>query len=227
MVLNPFAVVDGQIVTVDDVERGDDRAVCPGCNNRLIAKKGSFVIHHFAHLGCSERVGCSETALHRYAKEYLARSVGKHLTVPGFGGNAAGEVRIKRAAPEMWFPSKTRRCDIGLLVEPTSGFGERRSYGRKARIYGAPFKLAVEICVTNPKDAAYSDDATRDELHALEVVITPAAVLKWRSEHTTYTVEHTVKHLVLNNPKNRRWLTPPHPDVDPASVQPLYGPGRP
>jgi hypothetical protein len=68
---------DGTIVHVSEVPSGlDCNCVCPGCGTRLVARKGDKKDHHFGHYGDEDGSPCRtgpETALHKFAKEVLAR----------------------------------------------------------------------------------------------------------------------------------------------------------
>lgn len=79
--MNPYGLKDGQLVTVDSVERGlACGCVCPKCKGRLEARQGDEREHYFAHddgLDCG--VGY-QTALEIFAKEVLDED--KRLLLP-------------------------------------------------------------------------------------------------------------------------------------------------
>lgn len=59
---------------IEEVESGlACNCVCAECGEPLVAKKGEVVQHHFAHASGMERENCSETVLHLFAKEIIAR----------------------------------------------------------------------------------------------------------------------------------------------------------
>jgi hypothetical protein len=71
----------GELVHVSQVERGlACDCVCPSCNERLIAKKGKYKEHHFAHVAGDPCQYAAETALHLAAKDILARR--KEIILP-------------------------------------------------------------------------------------------------------------------------------------------------
>lgn len=76
-----YALRDNELISVDNVERGRKcNCVCPYCKQPLIAKKGNFRIHHFAH---DKDFSCEhgyETSLHLLAKEILSES--KSIVLP-------------------------------------------------------------------------------------------------------------------------------------------------
>jgi competence protein CoiA len=65
---------EARIVHIDDVGNGSKcECTCPACGGSLIAKnKGEIRTHHFAHDASIDGVSCSETALHRAAKQLVA-----------------------------------------------------------------------------------------------------------------------------------------------------------
>ncbi len=68
-----FGLKDDILVHISRVERGlACGCVCPECNKPLVARKGSEVVHHFAHRAGPECANAAETALHRAAKDILA-----------------------------------------------------------------------------------------------------------------------------------------------------------
>ena len=70
-----------ELVHVSQVERGlACECVCPSCNERLIAKKGKYKEHHFAHVAGDPCQYAAETALHLAAKDILARR--KEIILP-------------------------------------------------------------------------------------------------------------------------------------------------
>ena len=77
----PFALLDGKIVSPDEVEKHCPGLTCPGCNLPLMVRKGDKRIHHFAHVNGEGGASCGETALHLMAKQIIAES--KYIVVPG------------------------------------------------------------------------------------------------------------------------------------------------
>lgn len=67
-----YALKDGVLTHISDVESGlKCDCICPGCGERLIAKKGSKMTHHFAHKANSECLSGYQTSLHLLAKDIL------------------------------------------------------------------------------------------------------------------------------------------------------------
>lgn len=66
---------DGSLRHIDDVPSGlACHCRCPGCDRRMVAKKGDLQAHHFAHHFDRHGASCTsagETALHKFAKQVL------------------------------------------------------------------------------------------------------------------------------------------------------------
>ncbi|TDE09162.1 competence protein CoiA family protein [Dyadobacter psychrotolerans] len=91
---------------ISQVERGRKGYFCPGCRQRMIARKGDIKIHHFAHdpQDVERRGKCSysdETIRHKLGKEILQHL--KHVKVPSLrkypADGQSGGVQIIR---ESW-----------------------------------------------------------------------------------------------------------------------------
>ncbi|WP_203272780.1 hypothetical protein [Microvirga arabica] len=83
--------------------------ICPGCGTPLVARKGGKQDHHFGHYGVEDSRPCQtgpETALHKFAKEVLARRL--ELELPPL---VVGE------GPGKWvgYPGGIFRFDAALL----------------------------------------------------------------------------------------------------------------
>jgi uncharacterized protein (DUF2384 family) len=83
-----FAQKSGQLVHINDVESGlACECECPGCGRKMVAHKGRKQSHHFQHR--AEEFDCvsvGETALHKQAKDILAKSLS--LRLPELKGSA-------------------------------------------------------------------------------------------------------------------------------------------
>lgn len=76
-----YAIKDGAGISIEDVESGlKCGCVCPACGEPLVAKKGTKVMHHFAHHSGSTCEYGYETSLHLMAKDILLRT--KKITIP-------------------------------------------------------------------------------------------------------------------------------------------------
>ena len=76
-----YGLKNGIIKHISEVESGlACGCVCPACGDRLIAKKGTVVKHHFAHQAKEPCEYGLETALHLAAKEIIASA--KEMIIP-------------------------------------------------------------------------------------------------------------------------------------------------
>jgi len=76
-----YALKDGAIVNIAEVDSGlKCNCICPACGERLIAKKGSKKVHHFAHHSGTNCEYGYETSLHLAAKSILMNA--KKMTLP-------------------------------------------------------------------------------------------------------------------------------------------------
>ena len=76
-----YALKNNNIVSIDDVESGlKCGCVCPACGEALVAKKGTKMIHHFAHHAGNTCEYGYESSLHLAAKEILSQS--RTITIP-------------------------------------------------------------------------------------------------------------------------------------------------
>lgn len=76
-----YGMLDGKATHISNVS--SDEACCyrcPGCNARLIAKKGKLKQHHFAHAAGADCGVGVETALHLAAKEIIETK--KYIYLP-------------------------------------------------------------------------------------------------------------------------------------------------
>ena len=68
-----YAIKDGAGISIEDVDSGlKCGCVCPACGELLVAKKGTKVMHHFAHHSGSNCEYGYETSLHLMAKAILS-----------------------------------------------------------------------------------------------------------------------------------------------------------
>lgn len=76
-----FAIREGMLVSIDDVEKGAQcGCICPSCGEKLVAKKGNIKAHHFAHITGSNCAYGYETSLHRLAKDLIEKI--RYITLP-------------------------------------------------------------------------------------------------------------------------------------------------
>jgi competence protein CoiA len=112
------ALMNGVRIEAADAERGPDYE-CPNCHRILILRKGSIVIHHFAH---KPPVNCSwaseETKAHLAAKKTLLeafRARGLRAEVEVQVLSTAGD---RRADVLVWSPDEKSRVAIEVQHQP-------------------------------------------------------------------------------------------------------------
>ena len=76
-----YALHYGQIISIADVESGlKCDCICPSCGAQLVARKGSKVMHHFAHQTTQNCSYGYQTSLHLAAKSIISKL--KKITIP-------------------------------------------------------------------------------------------------------------------------------------------------
>ena len=71
----PYALRNNSIVSISDVESGlKCGCVCPACWERLIAKKGKIMMHHFAYYSGENCAYGYESSLHLAAKDIITKA---------------------------------------------------------------------------------------------------------------------------------------------------------
>lgn len=76
-----YALRNNELVHISQVESGlACKSICPACGAPLIARKGSRMMHHFAHHNAEECKYGYETSLHLAAKEIIAAT--KRIWLP-------------------------------------------------------------------------------------------------------------------------------------------------
>ncbi|MBL0408068.1 hypothetical protein JKG68_29675 [Microvirga aerilata] len=149
---------DGTMAHISEVSSGlGCSCTCPGCGTRLVARKGDKQDHHFGHYGVEDGRSCQtgpETALHKFAKEVLARRL--ELDLPPL---VVGE------GPGKWVghPGGAYHFDAALLESRLGGIvpdvivrkGERH--------------LLVEFLVTHACDEAKIARIVTMDVAAIEV----------------------------------------------------------
>ena len=94
-----YALKDGEITSIADVESGlKCGCVCPACGEPLVAKKGSKVMHHFAHHAGTNCEYGYQTSLHLAAKDILSKA--KKMVIPAVTIDFPGTYKRERVSEE-------------------------------------------------------------------------------------------------------------------------------
>lgn len=170
--------LDNNLVHVSAAKNGRDcKLSCPHCSGALDAKQGRLLQWHLAHVSTTWCKGGVESLAHRRAIEILAAEKSVFLPPPdelseGFFGNfswAIAEVPLALENP--------RRVDLML--------------------YAGSERLAVEICVSHPVDAAKEEDLRTWPFPSIEIFVDPIVALA-KSE------DDFIQHVLETAP--RRWI---------------------
>lgn len=175
-----YGLQNDHLVTIDEVVSGlECNCNCPACHEKLIARKGPFTAHHFAHqtnIDCNRGV---EASLHRLCKEIISKE--KRLNLPAlmFGQSQQYEIY-----PEFEIPIDSVRLEYlsdSLVPEIVIGSQGRvfaleitanqRVSLEKRQLFISRNIAAIEINITETlkdlfeiKDYQLSNRAFRKEL---------------------------------------------------------------
>lgn len=175
-VLNPIdkRVSDGCEVTVFDVERGGAcGCICLVCGDDLIVKQGDVNVWHFAH-SSGGGDSCNESVMHKVAKRVLIESRGKALYVPDAPSGHRWVVEDVRL--EQWYEKAKRKPDALMRMSIRDGGKRGTEIVREV--------IAVEICVSNPKDDDYIRDMRVAGTSALEIDINAEMIQLWLNKRS-------------------------------------------
>ncbi len=166
-----------------------------------MARKGEQNDHHFGHHGTGDGLGCStgaETALHRFAKECLARRL--ELVLPAWDAPSTSE-------HQQGYPGGSLSFDAALLENRLGGIVPDVILRRGRR------DLIVEFRVTHPCDAEKVAKIIAMKVAAIEIDLSwlPHDLTRIGMEEAILT--EAPRHW-LHNPRLRSQPpTPEHPSV--------------
>lgn len=175
---------------------------CPVCGAGLIARQGEKIAWHFAHAsGHTGGSSCGESMTHRMAKRILFESNGKVLHLPEpFGTDARKHYFCRISRVKLEYPVGSRSVDA-FAKTVIRGWDPDRG---AVHWPGGP--LAIEICVTNAKDAAYKVDMERFGISVVEITIQRDALFAEIAKRQGTGIS-ALRRLVLGpRTANRHWL---------------------
>jgi len=181
---------DGRMVHIDEVANGlACDCVCLKCGGKLVGRHGDVRQHHFSHYLAIDGVGCTETALHKAAKEIIQQE--KRLALPhqleGMGLKLGDEV-----------------CFESVSLEHRLGSGEAGTE-IVADAYGqGSVDMVIEIAVHHRVDQDKAEKIRRLGLPAVEIDLANAVSSLWDWE--------ALRHAVLLDPHRRHWIHLPEPE---------------
>jgi len=192
---------DGRMVHIDEVANGlACECFCLKCEGKLVGRHGDVRQHHFSHYLAIDGVGCSETALHKAAKEIIQQE--RRLALPhqlaGMGLQLGDEV-----------------CFESVSLEHRLGSGEAGTE-IVADAYGHGSEgMVIEIAVHHRVDQGKAEKIRRLGLPAVEIVLTNAVSSLWDWE--------ALRHAVVTDTHRRHWIHSPEPEpvsAPPACIAP-------
>ena len=140
----------GSLLRIDEVRRGlGCNCLCPGCETPLVARKGELKAHHFAHHTPppESTLSCAESALHKWAKNIVAKqrtwSLRAEHFVPKAWTARLGETLASH--DEWWSPFS----DNSFIIENTMeehDFGDWNAYSGERE---HPYRLNVNTSFLN------------------------------------------------------------------------------
>lgn len=190
---------DGRMVHIDEVANGlACECVCLKCGGKLVGRHGEVRQHHFSHVLATEGIGCTETALHKAAKEIIQQK--KRLALPhqleGMG---------LQLGTEACFDSVSLEHRLGCSEAGTEIVAD--AYGQGA------IDMVIEIAVHHRVDQGKAEKIRRLGLPAVEIDLANAASSLWDWE--------ALRHAVVADPLRRRWINMPEPE--PVAESPISG----
>jgi hypothetical protein len=212
----PFALsINGTLVTIDQVERGlKCYCTCPGCGERLIAKKGEVNTAHFAHESGGQCVGGYESSVHLAVKEIIQKL--KMITLPEcnfliYGGQGrdrhfyehTNPINIYRSIEEFEYKTKdllaysnipSRKFEFNK-VDLEVNLGDVRpdivcSFGET--------KLFIEVAFTH-----FVDEFKLLKLNARGVSTLEIDVSNFHACNLSFEI---LEELILSNGPQKKWL---------------------
>ncbi|OZA11196.1 MAG: hypothetical protein B7Y02_09150, partial [Rhodobacterales bacterium 17-64-5] len=145
---------NGDLIHIQDANRGKTGLTCPDCGVALIARKGEINAHHFAHCDVGECVAAGETALHREAKSLLMAN--PEMLLPEL--MVLGEPRLPKKMTELHsIEIETWEGGFRPDLRATMSFGE------------VTRTLYIEIHVTHPVDEVKLEKVRRTGHSMIEV----------------------------------------------------------
>jgi hypothetical protein len=194
----PYALRAGAIVHVSEVARGlDCGCVCDRCGDALVARKGVYRQHHFAHYSNSDCSGAAESLLHRLAKELLS-SVNS-LALPSYTYRAKSKPRFGvPVSIEREILAASRVCIGSVAVEQSVG-----PIVPDLLLRSDEGDLILEIAVSHRVDRAKLRHIRRMNIPALELSLRAEDVLLSRAELLKLLIEDTSIKSWLFHPAQR------------------------
>lgn len=153
-----YALKDREIVHISEVERGlKCECSCPACGERLVAKKGQRMTHHFAHQAARNCEYGYESSLHLAAKDILSKA-GKMVIPPVYVQfpNSYKESELIYKAKEITFDRVQLEQKFNNLIPDIV-------------VYAGGKRLFIEIFVTHRIDEEKLDKLKKANISTIEI----------------------------------------------------------
>lgn len=179
---------NGSLRHIDNVPSGlACQCRCPGCDRRMVAKKGDLQAHHFAHYFDRDGASCTsagETALHKFAKQVLNERL--EIALPELLISNGDDTEVVVRATRLVFEEAILETKDGSIVpDVVLVLRDRR--------------LIVEFKVTHP-----CDDVKIARIRAVNV----GAIEIDLSAYRDRALDELADDILYNAP--RIWLHNPH-----------------
>lgn len=198
----------GLLVHVSGAKSGaSDELFCPDCEGRLVAKKGSVRVHHFAHASGTECSGAGETALHRLAKDLLRKNpviALPALKVMGRLCEPARSVRLEQVELETWEGSF--RPDLKAEVQDEEGLDGHRILYIEIRVTNAVVGIKLDRMQAQGRSAIEIDLSKVDraiDMDELALLVRTLAPRTWLFHHRG--AEHSAKIAAEQKAQGAMW----------------------
>lgn len=183
-----YALKNKTLVHISEVESGlKCNCFCPSCGEKLIAKKGNRVIHHFAHQANSECAHGYQTSLHLLAKEILREY--RIITIPeltlDFGKNGGTYKRITISDSTKITLDRVvlEKKEVDIIPDIIAYCGNKKFY--------------IEIFVTHKIDDNKLKKIKEMDISTIEIDL---------SEYDGFVTKESLKEILLEKPDQKRWV---------------------
>jgi ssDNA-binding Zn-finger/Zn-ribbon topoisomerase 1 len=179
-----YAIKDGELVHISKVEGGlKCDCICPSCNATLVARKGTKVMHHFAHHNADMCKYGYETSLHMAAKEIIAKA--KNMWIPAVYLNfdSGRKPELIKDTMEIKIDDVTLEKGLDNIIPDIIV-----SAGGKM--------LIVEIYVTHAMDEEKLQKIRKMNVSTLEIDL---------SKRETQITEEELEHAIIESSLEKQW----------------------
>jgi len=181
-----YALKDGIITHISKVERGlKCGCCCPACGEKLIARKGQHVMHHFAHQTTKECEYGYESSLHFAAKDILSQS--KRMVIPPV------YIHFPNSYKE-----KILLCDAKeITIDRVELEQQFSNIVPDVVVYAGTKRMFIEIFVTHRVDKEKLDKLRAANISTVEIDLS-------KVDHSITTEELTT--LLIENGESKYWI---------------------